>query len=161
MRKAHWGGVAALIGALGLLLAGSGSVHSQRLGQTTVRPATLKGKIVAATKLSEEDVGKVLDALGPAVRDLLGAGQQVDLPNMGTFRVVRIPEHRDMVNGRPATIAAANYVEFVSSARFAESANLPGVKPAETVPPFEYNPLPDQIKGLKTGSSRIPGTRNP
>jgi nucleoid DNA-binding protein len=182
MRKAKWAGLAILVSAAGLVLAQSGQepqprVEPQpkpqqpqapppaadkviRLGLgTRGLPRTVKGRIAAATKLQETDVAKMLDALGPAVRDLLGQGETVEIPNLGTFRVVRIPEHKDMVDGRPATIPGSNYVEFLASGRFADAANLPGVQPAETVPPFEYNPLPDQTKGLRTPNTRQPTTR--
>lgn len=132
-----------------------------RLGAAQPGTLDLKGRIAKATKLPEADVAKVLDAFGPAIRDMLGQGETVSIANLGTFRVVRIPEHRDLVNGRPATIAGSNYVEFLSSGTFGDAANLPGVKPAETVPPFEYNPLPDQAKGLKTGQTRQPNNRTP
>jgi nucleoid DNA-binding protein len=164
MRKANWVGVAVLVTAAGLVLGQSEGPRVERVTQFGLAPrgavpGTLKGRIALATKLPEAEVGKVLDALGPAVKDLLGQGQEVVVPNLGTFRVVRIPHHRDLVNGRPATIGGENFVEFLSSEKFAAAANLPGVKPAETVPPFEYNPLPDQTPGLKTGNSKTPGTR--
>jgi nucleoid DNA-binding protein len=124
-------------------------------------PSTVPGRIAIATKLSEADVAKMMTALGPAIRDLLAEGNTVEIPNLGLFRVVRIPEHRDMVNGRPATIAGSNYVEFVPSGGLVGAANRGGAKPAETVPPFEYNPLPDQTKGLKTGGTRAPNSRTP
>jgi nucleoid DNA-binding protein len=131
-----------------------------QLGQgRTPLPNTVKGRIAVATKLPEADVAKMLDALGPAVKDLLGQGQTVEVPNLGSFRIVRVPEHRDLVDGRPATIPGNNTVEFLPTGRFADAANLPGAKPAETVPPFEYNPLPDQTKSLKTGPTRMPNSR--
>jgi nucleoid DNA-binding protein len=180
MRKANWVGVAILIGTTGLVLgqpapqpappqppanpqpAPMQAERVTRFGQgINVLPGTLKGRIAVSTKLPEADVAKVLDAVGPAIRDLLGRGQTVEVMNLGTFRVVRVPEHRDLVDGRPATIAGTNSVEFLPTGAFAAAANQPGVKPAETVPPFEYNPLPDQTRGLKTGSTRAPNARTP
>ena len=181
MRKANWAGVAILVVASGFVLAQSDKPPADKppadkppadkpqveritqFGQQTGRlPNSLRGRIAAATKLPEADVAKVLERLlGPAIRDLLGQGQTVEIANLGAFRVVRIPEHRDLVNGRPATIAANNYVEFLPTGTLAAAADQPGVRPAETVPPFEYNPLPDQTRGLKTGPTRQPNSRTP
>jgi nucleoid DNA-binding protein len=166
MRKVNWVAAGVLAAAAaGIGLAQAPKVEQKpnpvRLGSGRGDGLDLKGRIVKATNLPEADVAKVLAALGPAVKDMLGQGDSVDVPNLGTFRVVRIPEHRDLVNGRPATIAGSNYVEFLAAGRFADAANQPGVKPAETVPPFEYNPLPDQTKSLRTGPTRQPNTRSP
>jgi nucleoid DNA-binding protein len=177
MRKASWMGAAILAGATGLVAGQSPVPEPQkpappqpqkevkeplRLGSAQANlPTNLNGRIAAATKLPPNDVAKVMDALGPAIRDLLGQGQTVMVPNLGSFRVVRIPEHRDLVNGRPATIGGSNYVEFLATGRFAEAANQPGVQPAESVPPFEYHALPDQAPGLKTGQTRSPNSRTP
>jgi nucleoid DNA-binding protein len=165
MRKANWVGLAILAVTAGLVLGQSGQQQGERVTQLgqglRTGPSTLKGRIAVATKLPEADVVKMLNALGPAIRDLLGQGQTVEITNLGTFRVVRIPEHRDMVDGRPTTIAGSNYVEFLATEKFAGAANQAGVKPAETVPPFEYNPLPDQTKGLKTSGTRSPNSRTP
>src|SRR5262245_3194330 len=118
MRTAHGGALGALLGTF-VVLGLAAPALSQRPPQTA-RPAvprrnplTLAGSIAAATKVSEQDVEKVLQALGPAVRDQLTRGQQVNLGGLGVFRVVQVPEHRDLVGGRPATIAATNNVEFL------------------------------------------------
>jgi nucleoid DNA-binding protein len=174
MRKAKWAGAAILITVTGFALAQSGQPQPQpqpppkperitQFGQgpRTAIPNSLRGRIVAATKLPEDEVGKVLDALAPAIRGLLGQGETVTVPNLGTFRVVRIPDHRDMVDGRPVTVTGSNYIEFLATGAFASAANQPGVQPAETVPPFEYKTLPDQTQGLKTGGTRSPSSRTP
>jgi nucleoid DNA-binding protein len=121
-----------------------------------VERLSLKAAVAKKTKLDEDDVAKVLEALGPIIRDKLANGETIDLPNFGTVRVVRIPEHKDMVKGRPATIAAINNVELVPSDDLVAASNSPNAVPAVTVPIFEFNPLPDQTKG-----QRIPGTRMP
>jgi nucleoid DNA-binding protein len=120
---------------------------------------TLKGRVAASSKVSEENVAKVLDALGPAIRDKLANGETVELPGLGVFRVVRVPEHRDLVNGRPATINAANYVEFVPAGGLDAAANAAGAVPAETAPEFRYQPLPGQTPGLRTPEQRMPNVR--
>jgi nucleoid DNA-binding protein len=174
MRATKWGAVVILVAATGLVLGQAPPTAERkaepkespppqplRLGTVPAVANSLTGRIAQTTKLQESEVAKVVNAMGPAVRDLLGRGQNVDVPNLGTFRVVRIPEHRDLVNGRPATIAGSNFVEFLAADKFAEAANQSGVRPADTVPPFEYNVLPDQTPGLRTGNTRMPNRRTP
>ena len=156
MRKAHWGALAVLAGTL-VVLSWAGPALSQR----PARLLPMAQDIARQTRLREESVDKVLTALGPAVSRQLAAGRTVTIQGLGTFRVVRIPEHRDLVNGRPATIAGANFVEFLPLDKFAAAADQAGVRPAETVPPFEYHPLPDQTRGLKVPPVRQPNTRTP
>jgi nucleoid DNA-binding protein len=174
MRRAKWFGAAILAGTAGLVLGQSPEPKAPQKAEAKQAPMkepvrlgadrgglpnTLRERLAAVTKLPPADVAKVLEALGPAVRDLLGQGQTVEVPNLGRFRIVRVPEHRDLVDGRPATIAASNTVEFLPTGAFGSAANQPGVRPAETVPPFEYNPLPDQTKSLRVPSQRAPNTR--
>ena len=83
----------------------------------------------------------------------------MELKGLGTLRVVRVPEHRDLVDGRPATIPASNYVDFLPAGGLVEAANAPGAVPQDTVPPFQYVPLPDQTKGLRTPEERMPNVR--
>ncbi|HVS37734.1 MAG TPA: HU family DNA-binding protein [Gemmataceae bacterium] len=123
--------------------------------------STLQGRIAAQTKLSEDDVNKVLKALGPALRDDLAHGGLVELPGLGTFRVVRIAAHRDLVNGRPAMIEASNYVEFLPSGGLVDAANAAGAVPQDTVQPFQFNPLPNQTKSLVMPDDRMPNIRVP
>jgi nucleoid DNA-binding protein len=128
------------------------------------RPATkaeLAGAIARKSKVSEEDINKVLEALGPVIRDRLSNGETVEIAGLGTFRVVRIPEHKDMVKGRPATIEATNSVEFVPFAACVDAVNGPNAVPAVTVPQFEYNPLPDQTKSQRAPYQRAPNVRTP
>jgi nucleoid DNA-binding protein len=123
------------------------------------RVGTLPSELAKAAKLKEAEVKRALDALGPAIRDQLRAGRQIDLKGLGMFRVTRVAEHRDLVGGRPVVVPAVNYIEFVPAGDLANAANAPGATPARIVPPFEYDPRPGVAPGLKTGSSRIPGTR--
>ncbi len=111
--------------------------------------------------MSEDDVKKVLAALGPAVRDGLARGDLVEMPGLGTFRVVQIAPHRDLVNGRPALIEASNYVEFLPSGGLVDAANAPGAVPQTTVLPFQFNPLPGQTKSLVMPDDRMPNIRTP
>ena len=123
------------------------------------KPTTLKGRIAAEAKLSEDDVAKMLTAVGPVVRDALARGEKVELPGLGVLRVVRVAPHRDLVDGRPALIEASNYVEFVPAGNLVDAANAPGAVPQDTVLPFQYNPLPDQTKGLVMPDDRMPNVR--
>jgi nucleoid DNA-binding protein len=156
VRKPQWIALFALLATLGLVLTLPDPAQSQRPQAT---PQTLKARIVASTKLPEADVQKMLTALGPALRDQLKQGAPVDVSGLGVFRVVRIPEHRDLVAGRPATVAASNYVEFLPSGELINAANSGATAPAETVPPFEYIINPYQTPGMRTGTTRDPGTR--
>jgi nucleoid DNA-binding protein len=166
MCKRHWWALGALLGTLGLGLALNPSAGAQAPRDAAKEPAkdkevTLKGQIAAASKLGEDDVEKMLKALGPAIRDQLRNGREVELPGLGRFRVVRVPDHKDLVNGRPATIAGSNNVEFLPVGEMVNAANSSGAVPAETVPPFEYNPLPGQTKAPRQPTNRAPTTRTP
>ena len=120
---------------------------------------TLLQRVAEASRLSEENADRVLQALGPAIREELAKGKEVSLPGLGRFRVVRVQEHRDLVDGRPAIIPAANRVESIASDTLDRAANAAGDKPADTVVPFHYIPLPTQTPGQKVGNTRTPPTR--
>ena len=95
------------------------------------------------------------------LRDQLAKGNTVNLPGLGTMRVVRVAEHKDMKagTGRVLRVPAKNVVEFLSNEGLGEAANSPTAVPAETVPAFERNTLPDQTKGQKVGPTRNEGVR--
>ena len=102
--------------ALGILLGSLGIIFGLSAPAQTTRARkdmTIPERIADATRLSEQDVNKFLTAIGPAIRDDLRQGKEVSLPGLGTFRVVRVAEHKDLVNGRPAVIPATNTVEFI------------------------------------------------
>lgn len=122
-------------------------------------PTTLKAGLVTGTKEKAETVDKLLKALGPAISEQLRAGRTVEIPGLGTFRVVRVDEYKDLVDGRPATIPAKNYVEFVPGGTLDKDANAPGAKPARTVQGYDFRINPHADAGIKTGSSRNIGTR--
>jgi len=155
MRKRHVWSLPALAASLGMVVFASSAFSDNK----SKKELTLKGSIAASSKVSEENVAKVLEALGPAVRDKLASGQTVELPGLGVFRVVRVPEHRDLVNGRPATINPANYVEFVPAGGLDAAANAAAAVPAETVPEFRYEPLPGQTPSMKLPDERMPNVR--
>ena len=100
MRKLHMWAAAAVLGAVVAVLA----FAAPRAGQAgpadkdkpaakdkpKEKPTTLQGRIAADTKLSEEDVDKVLAALGPAIRDDRGSRRQ-----SGTAGPRRLPRRSD------------------------------------------------------------------
>ena len=157
MRNTHWWALGALAAAtLGTILFVTPAQSQRPTGKQTVAQA-----IVKRTKLEEKDVAKMLDALGPVIRDKLANGETIDFPGVGQFRVVHIPDHRDLVNGRPAVIAGSNTVEFGPAAEMVDASNSPDAVPAVTVPQFEYNTLPGQTPGMKSSGTRAPNVRAP
>ncbi len=158
MRKRPWLALAAVAGLLG------GLVPSDAPGQPAPKPRpgeTMSQRLARESKLSEEQVARVLNALGPAVRAELTKGKTVSLPGLGTFRVVRVAEHKDMEagTGRVLRVPAKNTVEFLAGEGLSEAANGAAAVPAETVPAFEYNPLPNQTKGQKVPPTKTEGIR--
>jgi nucleoid DNA-binding protein len=160
MRKLNkWAVVAVLGAAAGLLAFAAPALSEKPAAKDKQKAATIPGRISSQTKVAEEDVLKVIDALGPAVREHLAKGEVVELPGLGAFRVVRIPEHRDLIGGRPVTVPGVNSVEFVPTGQFVDASNAAGAIPQETVPPFEFRPLPDQTKSLHVPDERMPNVR--
>jgi nucleoid DNA-binding protein len=162
MRTRHGWALAGLCAALALMGGMTATAQPQRERARTPRDETMAQRVARTTKLSEKDVNRVLQELGPAIRDELGRGRQVALPGLGTFRVVRVEEHRDMGRGgRPVVVPAVNTVEFLADGNLDAAANSAGAQPAETVSGFHYVPLPDQTPGQKVGPVRTPGIRTP
>jgi nucleoid DNA-binding protein len=120
---------------------------------------TLKTRIATTTKQKEALVQQFLEALGPAMRAHLATGQSVALPGVGVFNVVRVAEHRNLVEGRVVVVPAANYIEFVPAGVMLDTANSAGAQPVRTVPGFEYNPLPRTEPGLRTEGLKVGRTR--
>jgi nucleoid DNA-binding protein len=156
MRKGTWAALAALLSVLLLTVT--------LTGQTPRPPAAtakqpLEVSVAQQTKLKEADVLKVLKAVGPAVSEKLRAGEAVTLPGLGTLRIVRVEEHKDLVSRLPARVPPVNYVEFIPTGELSNIANAPGATPNLVVPPNEFNVNPNTTPGLKTGSTRAPSTR--
>jgi nucleoid DNA-binding protein len=154
MRKAYRG-LAVLAGVIVLALGWTGPARSQR--PIVLDP--LPRDIAKRTEVDEADVAKVLNALGPALARQIAAGREVSVPGLGSFRVVRIPENKSLVGGRPTTIPPRNYVEFLPDDGVVQASNSPDARPSVTVPPFEYIPLPGQTPSQKVPSGRTPSTR--
>jgi len=146
MRSNNWVALAGLFGILILIAGWTGPVQSQRLAADM----TLSQRVAKATKVSEEDVAKVLRTIGPALFEDIRRGRTVEIPGFGSFRVVRVGGHRNMVEGLPIQVPARNTVEFLPSGALNDAANSAGTDAAVTVPPFEYIVLPGQTPGQKT-----------
>ncbi len=157
MRKRPWLSLAILAAALGTLMPPAAPAQPQK-----PRPEeTLGQRVARESKLTEEQVARVLTALGPVIRDDLIKGKTVSLPGLGVFRVVRVGEHKDIEvgTGRPVRVPARNTVEFLASEGLGEAANGPATVPAETVPGFQYNPLLNQTPSQKVPQMKTEGTR--
>jgi nucleoid DNA-binding protein len=163
MRRGQWLALGTLLGAMVLVLAWTSPVQSQR-AQEEKKEETLALKIAKQAKLSEENANRFLQALGPAIRAELAAGKTLTLPGLGTFRVVRVPEHKDMIvggrsGGTPIVVPGVNRVEFLADGAVTSAANSATAIPAEVVPPFQYVPLPGQTPGQKMGRTHVPTIR--
>src|SRR5262249_29186002 len=104
MRKPPWLELGALVATLGVVFGVAGPAQSQRPPEKL----PLRAAVAKKSKVSEDDVKAVLEALGPIIREKLADGEAIELPGLGTFRVVRVPQPKDLVQGRPATIAAVH-----------------------------------------------------
>jgi nucleoid DNA-binding protein len=144
-----------LLGALSLILAGSSLAQTKRPRADEDLPT----RVARSTKVPQGDVLKIVNALGPAIREELMNGKTVSLPGLGTFRVVQVAEHRDLRDGKPVTIPATNTIEFLATGETIAAANTTGAKPAEVVPDFRYITIPGQAPSQRVPSSRTPTIR--
>ena len=167
MRRGQWLALGTLLGAMLLVLAWTTPVQSQKApADKDKKEGGLALKVARGAKMSEQEANRFLQALGPAISSELAAGKTVNLPGLGTFRVVRVPEHKNMTvggrnGGTPFVVPGANTVEFLADGGLKTAANSATAVPAEVVPPFEYVPLPGQTPGQKTGRTHVPSRRVP
>jgi nucleoid DNA-binding protein len=151
-------------GALGVMVAGLAFVLGLAVDAQVVvgKKATpnLETGLVTATKEKKESVEKIMKALGPAIQEQLTAGRQLEIPGVGTFRVVKVEAYRDLVNGRPAVIPERNFVEFLPAAALNAAANAPGSVPARVVPPAEFRVNPAANPGIRNDGLKTPRTRS-
>ncbi len=127
--------------------------------QSLKKELTFKGKLGKAADISDEKVEKLLKALGPALAAELSSGNRVELAGVGTFRVVRVGEHRDLVNGRPAMIPATNYVEFLPASNMIDASNAPGAKAESSVPRWEFTPVGNEVPTQRQPNVRVPSSK--
>lgn len=120
---------------------------------------TFPAGVAREAKLKEETVKKVLEAIGPALKDQLRAGRSVEIAGVGVFQVVRVTEHKDLVDGLPATIPAKNYIEFVPASGLTDAANAPGAVPARVVEGYEFRVNPNSAPSSRIDGVRVPRTR--
>jgi nucleoid DNA-binding protein len=157
MGKARWLALAVLLATMGLV-AGQSTTKTAKPKEN--KEETIPQRIARDTKLSEKDADKFYNAMGAAIRDQLQRGKTVSVPGLGTFRVVRVAEHKDISNGgRPVVVPAFNTVEFKGSIEAADAANADGVAPSVEVPAFQYIPNPYQTPGQKMGRTHTPSQR--
>jgi nucleoid DNA-binding protein len=170
MRKGALLGVGSLTGVLALLFALTAPAQPPAPPPAAVPPPglpltkppeeTLNQRLARVANLTEEDIAKVMAELGPAIQYEITHGRQVSFAGLGTIRVVRVPEHRNInSNGQPVTIPAVNTVEFLANEQLKAAANQSGAVPAETVPEYRFNPLPQQAPSQRVPNIRNPGTR--
>jgi nucleoid DNA-binding protein len=152
MRKAQWG-----LAALVLTLAAVAS--AQVPGAKAKKVPDFKEGIAKESKLKVKTVDQVLKAFGPAIQEQLMAGRTIDLPGVGTFRVVRVNAYRDLINGIPGVVPARNYVEFVPVTELNTAANAAGAVPARTVEGYQFRVNPNSAPGNKVEDLKVPRGR--
>src|SRR5581483_8888953 len=69
-------------------------IDSQPPGPSAQREESLPQHLARNAKLSEVQANRFLQALGPTIREELSKGKEVVIPGLGTFRIVRVAEHR-------------------------------------------------------------------
>jgi nucleoid DNA-binding protein len=153
MRRAQWG-LAALVA---LIVAVTFSARAQVPKDKNL--PEFKVAVAKQAKVKQKTSNKILDALGPVIQAQLKAGRPVEIPGLGTFRVVRVSAYRDLVNGLPTTVPARNYVEFVPSAELTATANSPGAVPARTVEGYQFRVNPNQAPSVKSADVKVPRSR--
>jgi nucleoid DNA-binding protein len=166
-KLAIWVGVTMLFGGMGVLLTADaqqpappakGTKGPNPPGAPDAR-LPLEKQVANATKLKEQDVRTVINALGPAIRNKLQAGDTVSLPGVGTFRIVRIEAHRDLIKGVPGDVPAANVVEYLPDGGLAAGANAGNSLPAVSVPSNEFVVDPNRVQSTKVESIKTPRSR--
>jgi nucleoid DNA-binding protein len=120
---------------------------------------TFVQRVARYSDIKDREAERCIQMIGKALMEDLRRGRTEAIPGLGSFRIVRVGESKDLVNGRPATIPAYNVVEFSPEEGVADAANGESVDAAVFVPAFHYNILPGQTPGQKMPSSRMPNSR--
>src|SRR5262245_49445936 len=154
MTRTHWT-LTALFAAGVALYALTGSAQSQR--PPLILQPGLARDVALESGVSEEDTTKVLAALGSVVRKQIATGRpRVELQGIGTFRVIRAPEHRALQDGKVIMVPGSNYIELVTDVGLKQAANSPLAVPAEIIPIWNnYDPEPSRVQGQRVPSGRV------
>src|SRR5438876_12088238 len=83
----------------------------------------LTARVAKKHDMKPEDVDRLLKTLAAEANKDLQAGESVVLPGLGTLRVVRIAEYKDLKDGKPVTIPAHNTIEFLPEGGLTDAAN--------------------------------------
>ena len=150
-----------------LLLAGMasyiamGPVVAQIIQQPKPIPKneTFVQRVARYSDIKDKEAERCIQSIGRALFEDLKQGKTDAIPGLGSFRIVRVAESKDLVNGRPAQVPAYNVVEFSPEDSITDAANDANVEAARIVPAFQYFILPGQTPGQKMGSSRMPNSR--
>jgi nucleoid DNA-binding protein len=135
-------------------------------GSVTVLPyspptlASVAPTIAKKTGLTEAQVNAVIAELGPSMSARLARGEGYEIPNCGTFRLIRIPAHRELQGNFAVFVPARNSVEFIPTGPVDAVLNMPGAVPGAPVAEPDFNPqIGGGIPTQRLPSSRIPGPR--
>jgi nucleoid DNA-binding protein len=120
---------------------------------------TFAQRVARYAEIKDKDAEQCIQVIGKALLEDLKQGKTDAIPGLGSFRIVRVGESKDLVNGRPVTVPAYNVVEFSPDDGVSDAANGANVEAARFVPAFKYNILPGQTPGQKMPSSRMPSSR--
>jgi nucleoid DNA-binding protein len=148
-----------------LLLAGVAAyavlskAEAQTQTKVIAKNETFAQRVARYADVKDKDAEQCIRVIGKALLEDLKQGKTDALPGFGSFRIVRVGESKDLVNGRPVSTAAYNVVEFSPDEGVSDAANADNVEAAKFVPAFKYNILPGQTPGQKMPSSRMPSSR--
>jgi nucleoid DNA-binding protein len=123
------------------------------------RNETFVQRVARYSDIKENDAERCIQSIGKALFEDLKQGKTDAIPGLGSFRIVRVGQSKDLFNGRPGNVPAYNVIEFSPEDAIADAANDDGVEAARFVPAFQYYILPGQTPGQKMGSSRMPNSR--
>jgi nucleoid DNA-binding protein len=151
---------------LGLLLAGmaftllqvSSAAPAPVPAPTGVKKS-ISNRLALQYKMTPDDMDRLLKSFGAEALIDLGEGSNIELPGLGVLRIVRVAEHKDLKDGRPVTYPAYNVVEFLPTPDVTGAVNNADIKPAVTVPAYEFTPIPDGNPGTRMPNVRNPGVR--
>ena len=95
-------------------------------------------RLAAKWNVNEAEVARRLEQMGQEIQKELAEGRNVEVPSVGTLRVVTVHQHRETVQGRPAYVEKRNTVQLVPVGGLVAVANGPGAKSMEEILPGNY-----------------------